>query len=97
VLHAHLEAATTRAERGLVRAERHVEGLHAQVRAHDPAHALARGWTITTTVDGRPVSRVADLAPGTSLVTRFADGTVTSTVTEVDTRPTDVPPEESTP
>ena len=32
---------------------------------------------------GRPVPRVADLAPGTSLVTRFADGTVTSSVTDV--------------
>jgi exonuclease VII large subunit len=81
----------------VLRAERLVEGLHAQVRAHDPAHALARGWTITTTVDGRPVPRVADLAPGTSLVTRFADGTATSTVTEVDPHPTTVPPEEPAP
>lgn len=97
LLDAHLEAAAARAERGLARAERDVESLHAQVRAHDPAHALARGWTITTTADGRPVPRVADLVPGTSLVTRFADGTVTSTVSDVRPHPATAPPQESAP
>ena len=97
VLDAHLEAAAARAERGLARAERDVESLHAQVRAHDPAHALARGWTITTTADGRPVPRVEDLVAGASLVTRFADGTVTSTVSDVRPHPATAPPQEPAP
>ncbi len=97
VLGAHLETAASRAERGLGRAERGLDGRHARARAHDPAHALARGWTITTTADGRPVPRVADLAPGAALVTRFADGRATSTVTAVDPHPPTAPTEEPAP
>ena len=47
----------------------------------DPARLLERGWTMTTTSDGRPVMSIADLSQGDELVTRVADGTVTSTVT----------------
>lgn len=95
VLAAALTTSAGRAGRGLHRAGRSVDALAAQVRLHDPDLVLARGWTITTTADGRPVGRLADLAPGTDLRTRFADGTVTSTVTAVDPVPT--PPEEPTP
>ena len=35
---------------------------------------------MTTTSDGRPVMSIADLSQGDELVTRVADGTVTSTV-----------------
>jgi exodeoxyribonuclease VII large subunit len=75
------EARTARGSvRALQRAERDLYGLAARARAHDPALALARGWTITTGADGRAVRSVTHLAPGTRLVTRFADGTATSTV-----------------
>jgi exodeoxyribonuclease VII large subunit len=47
----------------------------------DPARLLERGWTMTTTSDGRPLMSIADLSQGDELVTRVADGTVTSTVT----------------
>ena len=81
------DAIVGRSERGLVRAGRVVDSLTARVRSHDPQLALARGWTITTTTDGRPVGRLAGLVPGAELVTRFADGTATSTVTKVQPAP----------
>ncbi|QXC59550.1 exodeoxyribonuclease VII large subunit [Aquihabitans sp. G128] len=96
VLDASLAAATGRAERGLARADRALDALAAQVRAHDPQLALARGWTITTTADGRPVGRLQDLTAGTELVTRFVDGTATSTITTVDAAPPP-PPTRSAP
>jgi exodeoxyribonuclease VII large subunit len=71
-----------RARRATTAAERHLDGVVARVRAHDPQLALARGWSITTTADGRLVRTTADAPPGTTLVTRVADGLVTSAVTE---------------
>lgn len=68
----------------LRRAEDRLEVVEARVRSLDPAVALARGWSITRTDDGRVVRSVADLVPGTHLTTRVADGTATSTITEVE-------------
>lgn len=51
-----------------------------RVDAADPARALARGWSITRTADGRLVRRAADLAPGATLRTTLADGVAESTV-----------------
>lgn len=78
-----LRDSRSRAERGLHRAGRAIDAAAAQVRLHDPRHPLARGWTITTTVEGDPVRRLTDLVVGTEVHTRFADGTATSTVTAV--------------
>ena len=94
------QARTTRgAQRAIQRAERDLHGLAARARAHDPALALARGWTITTGEDGRSVRSVAHLAPGTRLITRFVDGTTTSTIdahgvhgVHAQTPPTPFPP-----
>jgi exodeoxyribonuclease VII large subunit len=58
-----------------------VDGLAGTAAAHDPALALARGWSVTQHPDGRIVRQPAELAPGDPLVTRLAGGTVTSTVT----------------
>ena len=69
-----------RARRSTTSADRHLDGVAARVRAHDPQLALARGWSITTTADGRLVRHVADAPPGTTLVTRVRDGQVASTV-----------------
>lgn len=55
----------------------------AVLEAYDPRRQLARGWTLTRTADGRLVRDPAALAAGDSLVTTFAAGTATSTVTEV--------------
>ena len=54
--------------------------LAARAGAVDPARALARGWSITRSADGALVRRAAEVAPGTTLRTTLADGTVTSTV-----------------
>ena len=51
--------------------------------AYDPQRQLARGWTLTHTADGRLVRHAADLRAGETVVTTFARGTATSTVTEV--------------
>ncbi|MEM7807406.1 MAG: exodeoxyribonuclease VII large subunit, partial [Planctomycetota bacterium] len=45
-----------------------------------PLAVLARGYSITTTTDGRVVQRQSDAPPGTTIETRLADGTVKSRV-----------------
>lgn len=61
-------------------AARHLDGLAARVAALDPARALARGWSLTRTADGRLVRSPADVAAGDRLVTRVAAGEIRSTV-----------------
>ena len=77
-------AATTRSRRALTRTERTLGTAEARLALLDPAHLLGKGWTITTTADGRAVRSVGDLEPGTALLTRFRDGTATSTVSAID-------------
>lgn len=67
--------------------EQRLDAVAATVRAYDPTAALARGWSITRTADGR-LARVTDLAPGDEIVTTLAGGTVGSTVAAVEPRPT---------
>ena len=86
-LDSQADAVVNRSGRGLIRAGRVIDGLTARVRAQDPQLALSRGWTITTTTDGRTVGSLRRLALGAELVTRFADGIATSTVTEVQPTP----------
>lgn len=52
----------------------------ARVQAADPARLLARGFTLTTRPDGRPLRFATDVRPGDELVTHFADGVVRSRV-----------------
>jgi exodeoxyribonuclease VII large subunit len=66
--------------RSLDRAADRVALLDARAMVHDPALALARGWSITTTADGRAVRDLASIAVGTDLQTRVAGGTIRSTV-----------------
>jgi len=84
---AQLERAVARidvAQRHALRAaEQRVAAAAAQVRALDPALALARGWSITRNHEGRVVRSVADLAEGDTLTSRVADGSVTSTISTV--------------
>lgn len=51
-----------------------------RVRGLDPANTLARGWTLTTTADGRLVRSAAEVTGGDLIVTRFADGAATSRI-----------------
>ena len=71
---------TARTPRALAEAERALTGVEARVRALDPERALARGWSITSTADGRVVRSPADVAAGDQLITRLAGGEVRSTV-----------------
>lgn len=64
----------------LVAEERHLGSLAARVDLCDPARLLARGWSITTTADGRTVRRPDDAAPGSVIHTRLAGGRLTSRV-----------------
>jgi len=84
------ERATTvapRAGRALDRAAARLALVEARIAVHDPAAALARGWSLTTTVDGRTVRDPAEVDAGTTLVTRVAHGTIHSTVTATATDP----------
>ena len=77
----------TRSRRELGRADLLLDSFGARVRAHDPELALARGWTITTRADGTPVGSVHRLTLGDALITRFGDGTVTSTISDISISP----------
>lgn len=52
----------------------------AAVRLLDPVSNMARGWSITRTVDGRVVRSIDDVSAGDVLSTSVADGTITSRV-----------------
>ena len=54
--------------------------------AYDVERQLERGYTLTLTADGALVRAAADLAAGTEIVTRFADGTARSRVESADVR-----------
>ena len=70
----------TSAAAGLERRGSRLDLLEARVVAHDPAHALRRGWSLTRAADGTLVRSIADVAPGDELTTTLADGTVHTTV-----------------
>lgn len=75
--------------RVLTGAETALSLIEARIGAHDPAAALARGWSITTTDDGLLVRDPAELGAGSVINTRLAAGHIRSTV--VDTRPLESP------
>jgi exodeoxyribonuclease VII large subunit len=55
-----------------------VDSAAAQVRAYDPSHALARGWSLTRRAGGGLIKSVDDVAAGDELITQVADGTIDS-------------------
>jgi exodeoxyribonuclease VII large subunit len=58
-----------------------VDAVEAHLRAVGPQEVLRRGYTITTRrKDGMPLRHAADAKIGERLQTRFADGTIESTV-----------------
>ena len=60
-----------------------LDGLAARSHAHDPAAAMARGWSITRGADGRALRSVDGLTPGDVIRTTLADGTVHASVVAV--------------
>lgn len=82
----------TRAPRLLTVEQRHVDSLAARVALLDPEKLLARGWSITTTADGRLVRRPDDAPPGSILHTRIAAARLLSRVVDPDVpEPSDEP------
>jgi exodeoxyribonuclease VII large subunit len=75
-----VEQLQLRPERLLSAAQRRLDTLAAQTRAHDPARTLARGWSITRAADGSVLRSAHDAQAGAPLVTTLADGTVHSTI-----------------
>lgn len=67
--------------------ERRLLALATQARLLDPARLLARGYTMTTAADGRILTSAAAAPAGTTLLTRFSDGVVTSRVTATGDNP----------
>ncbi len=74
---------TREVERRLAADTDRAAARRAVLEAYDPRRQLARGWTLTHTVDGRLLRRASDVDEGVTLVTTFAGGKATSTVTQV--------------
>jgi exodeoxyribonuclease VII large subunit len=85
------DVVSTRANAAVDHADRILSGHEAHAGVLDPGRALARGWSITRTVDGRIVRATDDLDRGAELVTTIADGRIESVVTEVDPDPPNDP------
>jgi exodeoxyribonuclease VII large subunit len=73
--------------RQLDQASLRLDAAAARARAHDPALAAARGWSITRGPDGRVVRSVDDVDAGDQLITTLVDGTLHSVLATV--HPTD--------
>ncbi len=58
------------------------------LHAVSPVRVLDRGFTLTLTADGRPLTSSADVAPGALLQTVLPDGRVASRVLDVETSDT---------
>ena len=90
----HAESFAQRARRlpGLIethldRVDDRVANWRRLLEAYDVDRQLERGYTITRDGSGTTLRSAGALALGATVVTRFADGTSTSTVTAVDLRP----------
>jgi exodeoxyribonuclease VII large subunit len=57
-----------------------LDALHRELHAVGPDQVLARGFSVTTTADGRLVREPAQVRPGDELLTRLRSGTVRSGV-----------------
>ncbi len=71
----------------LDRSHEQLVGLRRLLAAYDVDRQLERGYTLTMDERGRVVRSAAALAPGNTLVTRFADGTARSAVASVAVAP----------
>ncbi len=68
-----------------IRAARYrLDSIEARVNALDPVAAMRRGWSITRTADGTIIRSVDQVAVGAGVVTRVADGSLTSTITIIE-------------
>ncbi len=68
------------APRSSAETRRRLDALADKVRLLDPRRLLERGFTLTVGANGEPLARAAQVRPGQTLRTRFADGDITSIV-----------------
>jgi exodeoxyribonuclease VII large subunit len=73
----------------LRREEERIVAWRRLLAAYDVDRQLERGYSLTTRPDGSLVRSAADVVPEQQIVTRFADGTVRSTVEGTDMRTED--------
>lgn len=78
-------ATRRRVQRGGAR----LDELAARARAHDPAVALARGWSVSRGPDGRVLRSIDELAAGDRVEVTLADGTVRTVVHSLEGRSDD--------
>jgi exodeoxyribonuclease VII large subunit len=64
-------------------ARKAAEGLLREVMGQGPQRTLARGFALVRGVDGRPVTRIAGVAPGDEVEIELADGQLGAAVSEV--------------
>jgi exodeoxyribonuclease VII large subunit len=64
-------------------ARKAAEGLLREVMGQGPQRTLARGFALVRDADGRPVTRVAGVAPGDVVEIELADGQLGAAVSEV--------------
>jgi exodeoxyribonuclease VII large subunit len=70
------------------RAGERLRAAVARLEAGSPLRLLARGYSVTTTAGSTaPLTSVAAVAPGTTLVTQLVDGRLESTITSIDLAP----------
>jgi len=65
-------------------ARRMAAALSAHLESLSPLGVLARGYTLTTTQEGRPIANATELTAGQSIRTRFARGQAVSRVESVE-------------
>ena len=75
--------------RHLNQAREQLASLSRNLNAVSPLAVLDRGFSISLTESSQVVRQTTDVAPGQTLVTRLADGTVHSSVTETHPNPSD--------
>lgn len=83
----HLERLRVRPVQVLRTHQSRLDLLEARLSAVDPAQALDRGYSITTTRSGQLVRRPDQVPIGSEIITRLAGGMVRSTVTAGDATP----------
>ena len=86
-LASHQRALAATAGRATRAADARLAVAGARLRGLDPQRVLERGYTITRDADGRVLTRLAAVAPGSDLTVEFADGTAVTRVDRVEPAP----------
>lgn len=77
----HATERLTSAANRIIDSQRTALDAYAQrVKSADPRAILARGFTVTTDANGRPITSATQARTGDNITTFFADGKITSTV-----------------